>query len=117
MKTDNDIYDKQLKELFGKMHRVDPSIGFTENLLSKIEKETKKEKRKNQWITIGSAAAGVIGILLIPGLTFYWGAFFIPGFSSPKMNIHFDPIIVAIGFSVLLLLIADILVRKHFHSE
>jgi hypothetical protein len=116
MKIDNDIYDKQLKNLFEAVHLESPSTGFTENLMRKIEKEVGKEKRKNKCLAICGLAASSIGILLAPVFAFYLSSRFIPefSFSFPEMNIHFDPIILIIGFSILLLLMADTLFRKHF---
>jgi hypothetical protein len=118
MKTNNDIQDKRLRDLFKEMILENPSENFNANLLSRIKKEVQKEKRRNQWITCGQIAAGIGGIIFLPGLTLYLCSLLLPGFSFsfPTLNIKFEPMIFTVGLSVLLLLIADVLFRQHIHS-
>ena len=119
MKTDNDLQNKYLEELFKEVSLEKPSLNFTENLMKKIEKEAVKQEQKIKWLTVGQIAAGVTGILLTPVLTIYFCRRFIPdfAFTFPNIQMSFDPMIFSIGFSVLLLLIADTLLRKHIHSK
>ncbi|MDR0866182.1 MAG: hypothetical protein LBO74_14805 [Candidatus Symbiothrix sp.] len=120
MKTDNDIQDKLLNDLFGEMVLETPSEGFTQKLLFRIEKEAAREKRKARWMITGQIAAGICSIVLLPGLALYLCSLLFPGFSYsftwPPMKVEFDPVIFIIGFPVLLLLILDTLFRKQAHS-
>jgi len=106
MKTNNEINDQWLADWFEKMPRENTSAGFTENLMRRIETDLQKAKKKAQWIIVGQVAAGIGGILLIPC------SFWIAGVSLPSIHIHFDPIVLSTGISILFLLIADTLVRK-----
>jgi protein-S-isoprenylcysteine O-methyltransferase Ste14 len=86
-----------------------------DHLLSRIEKEVLCEKRKRQWMLVGQIAAGVSGILIVPALVIYLCTMYLPGFSFsfPKMHLNFDPNLIIIGFSILLLLVTDSLFRMH----
>jgi hypothetical protein len=121
MKTDNELQDKLFDDLFGGMILENPTEDFTKNLLFRIKKEAAREKRKSQWMIIGQIAAGISGIILLPGLALYLCSLLFPGFSFSftvlQMNVEFEPMILIIGFSVLLLLISDTLLRKYTHSE
>ncbi|MCL1937054.1 MAG: hypothetical protein FWF52_01495 [Candidatus Azobacteroides sp.] len=111
MKTNNDLNDQWLADLFEKMPLEDVSDGFTENLMRQIENDLQKAKRKARWITMGQAAAGVGGILLTPAVLWF------TGFSLPPLHLRFDPIVLSTGISILLLLIADMLLRKYNFSQ
>jgi hypothetical protein len=112
MTTDNNNKQKYLLEnLFQEIPLETPSDNFTENLMLTIEKGIRKEQAKRRWLTVAQIAAGVIGIILTPVLVLY----FCSGFSFFKINVHFNPIILVIGLSVLFLLILDTLFRKYIH--
>jgi len=116
MNTDKNITEDKLRELFGEIPFEEPSPDFMENLLSRIEKEAVlMENRKRRWIIAGQVAAGIFGIFILPALVIYLCTIFLPGFtfSFPKINLHFDSNLLAIGFSVLMLLILDTLFRMH----
>jgi len=116
MNTNKNISENKLRELFGKISFDEPSPEFMPNLLSRIEKEAVvMEKRKRRWIVVGQVAAGIFGIFILPALAIYLCTIFSPGFtfSFPKINLHFDPNLLVIGFSVLMLLIIDTLFRAH----
>jgi hypothetical protein len=119
MKTDNDQQEKMIEELLKEMRLEKYSISFTENLLSKIEKEVIKEKRKRNSLQFLQIAAGVIAILSIPVLMYYLAPIFLEDFSFSMTfpKVHFNPFIVTTGFAVLLLLIADTLIQKHIHHK
>jgi hypothetical protein len=112
METNNKIPDQWLNELFKKIPLENLSETFLENLMNKIEKEAIKEKRKNQWTTIGQIAVGIACILLLPGLALYLCSLLFSGFSIPVIHIRFDPMALTVGASVLLLLITDVLVKR-----
>jgi hypothetical protein len=107
MTTDN------IENLFQEIPLEIPSDNFTEQLMLKIEKGIRKEQAKKRWLMAAQIAAGVIGIILTPVLVLY----FCSGFSFDffKINVHFNPIILVIGLSVLFLLILDTLLRKYIH--
>jgi len=116
MNTDKNITEDKLRELFGEISFEEPSPDFMGNLLSRIEKEAVAlEKRKRLWTVVGQVAAGIFGIFILPALVIYLCTIFIPGFTFtfPKINLHFDPTLLAVGFSVLMLLILDTLLRTY----
>jgi hypothetical protein len=119
----NNISDKQLQELFKKITLDTPSIGFTENLMLRIEKEAAKEQKKRILITFGQIAAGIAAMILLPALAIYLCGLFIPeftfafSFSFPKIDLDFDANLIAIGLSVLFLLMVDTLCRKYISER
>jgi len=115
MNTNKNLLDDKFHELFSEIPFDKPAPGFMENLLIRIEKEVVREKRKRQWIVVGQVAAGFFGIFILPALAIYLCTIFLPGysFSFPKIHLNFDSKIVTIGFSVLMLLIIDTLLRMH----
>jgi hypothetical protein len=119
MKTNKIISDKQLREAFGRIPLENPSPGFTENLMIKIERKTVGEKRKKNWIVFGQMAAGISGMILLPGLAIYLCLIFIPNFSISFTfeKIHIEPQIFLMGFCILFLLIIDTLLRKHIRDK
>ena len=115
MKTNKNLSEDKLHELFSQVPFEEPAPDFMENLLLRIEKEALREKRKQQWIMAGQIAASLSVILVLPALAVYLCTIFLPdfSFSFPKIHLHFDPKLVAIGFSILMLLILDTLFRIH----
>ena len=114
-----ELKNSHLDKLFKEISLEVPSEKFAENLMKKIEKEAIKKKRKMRWLTIGQVAAGIIGILSVPGLTFYFCNLFIPesSLSFSNMYVYIDPKLILIGCSILFLLIMDTLIRKHMHHS
>jgi hypothetical protein len=115
MKTNKNISDNKLSELFREIQFENPSPDFMGKLMRKVEKEAISEKRKQQWITAGQIAAGISCMLILPALVIYLCMIFIPDFSFtvPKIHLRFDPNFIVIGLSVLMLLIIDTLFRTH----
>jgi len=113
MKTNKSLSEDNLSKLFGEIPFEEPSADFTDRLLLRIDKEILLEKRKQRWVLAGQIAAGILGIFILPALTVYLCTIFLPGFSFSFPKIHFDlnPNLMVIGLAVLLLLIADTLVR------
>ncbi|MDR1631980.1 MAG: hypothetical protein LBR97_03735 [Dysgonamonadaceae bacterium] len=118
MNNNKTISDKQLKDLFKQITLDYPSPAFMENLMAKVESEARKQARKQTWIPILQMLAGIFAMSFFPGLYIY---FFVPDFFSfftfPHFNLKPDPTIILIGFTVLLLLVADTLFRQHYFSE
>lgn len=130
MKTDKDILNKDLQDLFKEIPLESPSSDFINNLMVRIEHETVKEKKRSRWITIVSIAAGVLGFLLIPGTVFYLMGFEfasldmsvigseITGFFSGVLSFFQNySIIILIACTVFLLLMIDILFRSHIFNK
>ena len=115
MNTNKILSDDQLHKLFGEIPFDEPSSDFPGKLLLRIEKEIVREKRKRRWMVVGQIAAGLFGLFILPALAIYLCTLFLPGysFSFPKIRLSFDPQLVTIGFSVLILLIIDTLLRMH----
>ena len=118
MNNNKTISDKQLKDVFKQISLDSPSPIFMENLMTKVESEAKKQVRRQRWIPILQMAAGILAMILFPGLCIY---FFVPEFFSsfalPHFNLKFDPTITLIGFTVLFLLVADSLLRRRYFSR
>ena len=118
--TDKNRPEDRLRELFKAIPLEEPSPDFTSGLLSRIEKEAlRANKIRERWIIAGQVAAGIFGTLILPALAIYLCTIYLPGFSFtfPKINWHFDPNLLAIGFSVLTLLILDTLFRMYMASR
>ena len=116
MKTNRNISEETLHEVFSKFTFDEPAPDFMENLLQRIEKEAASmEKRKQLWTIVGQVAAGIFGIIILPALTVYLCTIYLPGFSFsfPKMELDFNINILTIGFATLLLLILDTLFRMY----
>jgi hypothetical protein len=115
------ISDSQLQKLFKESFIDEPSPEFGVKLMERIEKETRIAKRKSALMVYWQIAAGIVSIILLPALVIYLCNLLIPGFSFsmslPKFNLHIDPRFFVMGFSILLLLIADTLCRKHLRSK
>jgi hypothetical protein len=118
MNNIKEISDNQLKDAIKQITLDSPSPAFMENLMTKIEYEARKQARKQRWITLLQMAAGIFAIILFPCLYIY---FFVPDFFSvftlPHFNLKFDPNITLIGFTILLLLVADNLLRQRYFSK
>jgi hypothetical protein len=118
MKTDKIISEKQLRETIGRIPLENPSSGFMESLMTKIEKESLRKKRKRNWAVFGQIAAGIAGMILLPGLALYLCLTFIPDFSfsfTPE-KFRIEPKIILTGACILFLLITDSLLRKYIRK-
>ena len=115
MKTNKEIQEKLLSDLFNEIHLESPSENFSINLIKQIELESIKAKKRKQWISGLQIAAGIAGIFLLPQLAIYLCTLLIPDFSFhfTKITLDFNPIIVTIGCAILFLLIMDTLLRKY----
>ncbi|MDR0506451.1 MAG: hypothetical protein LBH32_06510 [Dysgonamonadaceae bacterium] len=118
MNNNNTISDKQLKNLFKQINLTSPSSGFMENLMGKVEVEALKQAKRQKWILFLQMAAGIFVMLLFPILYIY---FFVPDFFSrfalPPINLEIKPTTTLTGLAVLLLLVADTLLRQHYFSK
>jgi len=116
MKTNKNISEDTLFEVFNKIPLDEPELSFMENLLQRIEKEAIiVEKKKQLWINVGQVAAGFLGVIIFPILTIYLCTIYLPdfSFSFPKIHISLNHNLITIGFSILLLLILDSLFRMY----
>jgi hypothetical protein len=115
------ISNKQLRDSFKEYTLDIPSVDFMGNLMTKVEREVIKKKRKSNWIIIGQIASGISAMIFLPALVIYLCKLLIPEFSLyssfPKINLNLNFNIFSIGFSVMFLLIADTLCRKYIHSK
>ncbi|MDR0832658.1 MAG: hypothetical protein LBN93_00470 [Candidatus Symbiothrix sp.] len=106
----------KIDKLFDEMPLVNPSAGFTDTLMYKIEKELARQKRRSQWLTIAALAASIIGIFVLPAGVFYLCSLFFPdrafSFSFPKIELAIPSMIALTGLSILILLLGDMLLRK-----
>ncbi|MDR1610810.1 MAG: hypothetical protein LBS08_04790 [Candidatus Symbiothrix sp.] len=118
MNSNKIISDKQLKDLFKQITLDYPSPVFMENLMIKVESEARKQTKKQKWIPILQMTAGILAMLLFPCLYIY---FFVPDFFSfftlPLFNLKPDPTVTLIGFTILVLLVADTLFRQYYFSK
>jgi cobalamin biosynthesis protein CobD/CbiB len=119
MKTDNNQQERIIEELLREIPLEKYSISFTDNLLSVIEKEVIREKKKRNVRQFMQIAAGVIAILSVPVLTYFLAPILLKevSFSLTIPKIHFNPFILTTGFAILFLLIADTLIRKHIQHK
>jgi len=115
MKTNKNLSEDKLRELFSRIPVDEPAPDFMENLLVRIEKEVLREKRKQSRIFAGQIAASIGGVFILPALAIYLCTIFIPDFSFafPKEHLNFDSNLLTIGISILMLLIIDTLLRMH----
>jgi hypothetical protein len=115
MKT---ISDKQLRRLLQQVAPDVPSPAFMEKLMANVESEARKQARRQKWIAALQLPAGILLLLLGPGAYVY---FFVPDFFSflAGLFLHLKPdlTVTLIGCTILLLLVADILLRQYYFSE
>ncbi|MDR0560619.1 MAG: hypothetical protein LBG92_10655 [Prevotellaceae bacterium] len=118
MNNNKTISDKQLKDLFKQISADSPSSGFMEKLMDKVELEVSKQVKRQKWIPFLQMAAGIFAILFLPVLYIY---FVIPDFFSqfaiPCIDLKSNLNVTVTGLIVLLLLVADTLLRQHYFSK
>jgi hypothetical protein len=117
MKTNSDICDRQLRGLFDRVALDAPSPGFTDALMEKIKAEDKKAAVKRTCLYIAQIAAGVAAIVLIPGIVV---RFVLPGYTLSLPRMEWDASFgntAIVGLSVLLLLLLDMLLKRHFRPD
>ena len=122
MKTNKEIQEKLLSDLFNEIHLENPSKNFSVNLMKRIEMETERTKKRKQWLSGLQIAAGIASIFFLPQLAVYLCTLLIPNFSIsfdfPEITLGgLNPIIITIGCAVLFLLIMDTLFRKYILSK
>lgn len=104
-----------LKEMFHEIKPENPSEDFMKKLMIRIEKEAVKQQRKKEiygWLWI---AAGIIGIVGIPGLVLFLfeiNISFHLNLSSMFRGITIEPSYIIYSLIILFLLIGDTLLRK-----
>jgi hypothetical protein len=115
MKTNKNIFENNLNELFQKITLESPSSDFSEKLVLRLEKEIVKTRKREKLIAAGQLAIEISSMLLVPFLTIYLCDLLIPDFTFswhlPEMD--FNPNLIVTGISVLILLIVDNLFIKY----
>ncbi|MDR1898192.1 MAG: hypothetical protein LBR10_15555 [Prevotellaceae bacterium] len=115
MKTNKNISENNLTELFQKVTLESPSSDFSEKLVLRLEKEIVKARKKEKLLAAGQLAMEISSMLLVPFLTIYLCDLLIPEFTfswhPPEMD--FNPNLIVTGISVLFLLIVDMLFIKY----
>lgn len=124
--NDNKVQqDDILKDLFKELPLEKVSDSFTVSTMSKVEKIQRHKKRRSQWLTVLLPVSGIVMVVCITSFLFYF-----TGIKVPQIDIDFQLILLktglffkqntsifAIGFLVLLLLIADFLLRNYFDQK
>jgi hypothetical protein len=114
MKKNNAISNRQLEKTFKEMPKESLSADFVKELMSEIEKESHRMKRRQNLLVILQIVVGIAGMLFLPVLTIRLCGVCIPGFSFSidDVNINLNQNYIVIGLAVLLLLVIDSLFRK-----
>lgn len=119
----NENEKDRLKGLFQEMNLNDPAAGFESRLMEKIHIASAKKERKRLFLNILAIAGGIIGVLGIP-LLFFWQMGLLPtqdiggeALTVKIPYIYIDPMLSTIGCVALLLLIADMLIRKRIWEK
>lgn len=111
----------KLKGLFHKINIDKPSTGFEDRLMQQVFIVAKKQKQRNYLISIISIVCGIAVAVGIPVLIFR-----LFGITLDLSNlsveytiphIKFDPMILSIAIIVFLLLVGDLLIRKHIWDK
>ncbi|MDU1891628.1 MAG: hypothetical protein E6767_13150 [Dysgonomonas sp.] len=121
MKTNNK--EDKLKSLFQEMELDSPSFGFKNRLMREIQIRAEKKSQKKNIGIILALIAGIASILVIPAAILWEMGWTI---EAEKLNIKtevsiphisFDPLILAIAFVALTLLIVDTLIRRRIWEK
>jgi hypothetical protein len=120
MKTVKQISDKELRQLFAQMPQEQPSAGFTDRLMLRIEQESAKQAFRRRVGQRLLAAAAVAAVIIAPVFVLY---FFAPEFSIKQwfhyqvQSIRIDSFVLISGIATLTLLIIDIVARSRLDAR
>ena len=106
-----------LKDMFREIKLENTSVDFMKNLMVCVEKEAIKQRHKKQIYSCLGIAAGIIGIVGIPALILFLFKIDISinlNMSNVFRGITIKPFYIVFSLIILLLLIGDSLLRKHF---
>jgi len=111
----------KLKSLFQEMKLDSPSMNFENRLMAQVHVKAAKQFKCKGIKSTFAVITGVAGMMVIPSLIFWIvGIPLEADIQSLKFNIQkiqFDPLIVSIACVALLLLIGDMLIRKHIKEK
>lgn len=120
----------RLRGVFQDMELNNLPQGFEDRLMQKIHQAALETKAKNAFrdkiYTALSIASGIAAIVFLPLIVFYFTGANI-GFELPSVSFDYsilrfskaniDPLFLLLPFVVLMLLIGDILIRKHVSEK
>lgn len=119
--------DDKLRDIFLEIKTGQPSAGFEDKLMQQIQiVAAKKRKKKIQLRTIYNTCAligGSTAIIVLPFILFnFFGIemdFALPeiNYSAKMPAVNIDPMWILICSSALLLLIADVLIRRYIKNK
>lgn len=112
--------DDRLRGIFLEIKTDEPSSEFENRLMQRIQVVAAKNEKKrlllNKIYNICALIAGVSAIIGLPFMLFYLTNISIEyTLKMPKIKV--DPIWILLSFSILMLLIADMLIRKHLKNK
>ncbi len=121
MKTEKD----DLKSLFQEVKLDQLSVGFESRLMEKVHIASEKKIRRRSLTATFALAGGVLAMVGIPSLIFWWYGLSFKIFGEfTKMDIYFslsnlksDSLIISIVCVVFLLLVSDTLIRKRIWDK
>lgn len=112
--------DDRLRGIFLEIKTDEPSSEFENRLMQRIQVVAAKNEKKrlllNKIYNICALIAGVSAIIGLPFMLFYLTNISIEyTLKMPKIKV--DPIWILLSFSILMLLIADMFIRKHLKNK
>ncbi len=121
------VDDDKLRDMFREISFDEPSSGFENRLMQHIEivaaKQNKKKILHKTIYNVCALIAGVAAIIILPCVIIYFAGIklnyelpsFKYSFKMPDMDIN--PIWILMCLSVLILLVADMFIRKHLRAK
>lgn len=112
--------DDRLRGIFLEIKTDEPSSEFENRLMQRIQVVAAKNEKKrlllNKIYNTCALIAGVSAIIGLPFMLFYLTNISIEyTLKMPKIKV--DPIWILLSFSILMLLIADMFIRKHLKNK
>lgn len=109
----------KLRSLFQEIKLDEPSAAFESMLMKQVHIVVEKKRKKQKAGTIISIFMAITGMLAIPTLILWYLGFTLADteikLTIPTLN--FDPYVVSIACTTLLLLISDTLIRKRIWEK
>lgn len=115
--------DDKLKGLFNEMSFTEPSKGFENRLMQQINivaaEKQKKRSLRNAIYNVLAMIGGVLAIIALPVVVFRLSGINLAdyNFSFKLPDVQIDPLWILMGFSVLVLLIGDTLMRTRLKKK
>ena len=105
-----------LKNIFSEIKPENPSGGFMNNLMVRVEKEAIKQQRKKEIYSYLWIAAGIVCMIAIPVLILFFlkiNISFNLNLSKIFSDVKIEPSYIIFSLIILFLLVGDTLLRKH----